>query len=704
MGNQASQIQQPSSTNQSKPASQNNLKKENITEAILVNDDDVFQEILQLGNGLLNDYRSRFLQEDFCEQLALVFQDKLSHINIQLLKSMNNKVNSNEHDENLMMVLQYLPKTDDTFQIDIFQEKLKDYFWKQNISYSKEKLETIQNIKIKGDIVKNASYVIDFKHVNKLLGEPKNNSNKVNVKEEIVNGMNTLVEQPIVQGGGGKKRKVKRVVFRIKKVSKSQKGGQNNSREINKTINELLMNNNNNNNNNANYSNNNNENNNNENEYQNESQNEMNRNMNRTNSVGNYQKNISEGRKKFLENNKNKNKNFSNANAVKLIQRDLQRQKFGKNNRNKNKVSNSSIARKVNENLMRRLGKNNVINNMSKNVLNKNQKQNNTILRNNSVPKNNIVNKNKNTLNKNKNLSNKNSTNKISSNRNSSNKISSNKISSNKNTSNKNTSNKNTSTKENIVFKVDKKLKYFVPRSYQEPSDFCKGEKVCKMTKKQICQSITENIIVRMNIVAAILTTIPYKNEKGEYEGGICYRKYLNLIDCKVCVPYNYEQLVRSDVYDMVNQIINHAEYLDKESCKASQGYFLELNNAQKEALISRRSTDDKMNPATKFNEFYIECMDKLKDKYFEILKALIVILKNLQENVIISNADLNLISTEVKRLIDDLYNSCHCYYVLAIIALIKSDIRVLEKEKFNYDALYDTVLHNKNIGVEVKA
>ncbi len=686
MGNQASQIQQPSSNNQSKSVSTNNTKKENITEAILVNDDDVFQEILQLGNGLLNDYRSRFLQEDFCDQLALVFQDKLSHINLQLLKSMNNKVNSNEHDEKLMMVLQYLPKTDDTFQIDIFQEKLKDYFWKQNVSYSKEKLEAIQNIKIKGDIVKNPNYVIDFKHVNKLLGEPKNNSNKgnSNAKQEVLEGMNTLVE-PVVQGGGGKKRKVKRVVFRIKKVSKLQKGGQNNSREVNKTINELLMNNNNsnnennNNNNNANYSNN---------EYENESENQSYRN----NSVGNYQKNISEGRKKFLEN--NKNKNFNSENAVKLIQRDLQRQKFGKNNRNKNKISNSSIARNVNENLMRRLGKNNVPANMPKNLINKNERKNNNISKNNIVKNNSVLNKinNKNTLNKNKNSLNKNK-NALNKNKNTFNK--------NKNTLNKN---KNTSNKENVVFKVDKRLKYFVPRSYVEPSDFCKGEKVCKMTKKQICQSITENIIVRMNIVAAILTTIPYKNEKGEYEGGICYRKYLNLIDCKVCVPYNYEQLVRSDVYDMVNQIINHAEYLDKESCKASQGYFLELNNAQKEALISRRSVDDKMNPATKFNEFYIECMDKLKDKYFEILKALIVILKNLQENVIISNADLNLISSEVKRLIDDLYNSCHCYYVLAIIALIKSDIRVLEKEKFNYDALYDTVLHNKNIGVEVKA
>ena len=680
MGNQVSQGQQ----NQAKPASPDikpvSNNKSNV-EPVLVNDDDIFQEILEISNELLNDYRSKFLQEDFCNQLALVYQDKLSHINLQLLKSINNKVNSNEPDERLMMVLQYLPKPDDSFEIDVFQEKLKDYFWKQNVTYTKEKLEAIQNIKVKGNMVKNPSYVIDFKHVNKLLGNNKNNANNKNVNVVSSEELNTLVETNTQgeQQGGGKKRRGKKIVFRIKKVSrsksKSQKGGENNrSNEMNKSINDLL--NNNENNNNANYSNNNNS-------------NEYNTNQQQR-SLNNVQNKISSNRKRFLES----NNNFSNENAVKLIQRDFKKQKYGRNN--SNRVTTEQISNNLNRNLQKRLGKNNF-------VVNENKSINNVRVSNNLKPANNLLKYKNNQLNtRNNQLKTRNNQLKTNT-RNIQPKLNNKNRQNNilaLNEKNKKNNNLNKS-KENISYRVNKKLKYFVPRSYTEPTDFCKGEKICKMTKKQICQSITENIIVRMNIVAAILTTIPYKNEKGEYEGGICYKKYLNLIDCKVCVPYNYEQLLRSDVYEMVNQILDHAEYLDKESCKASQGYFLELNNAQKEALISRRSKDDNLNPSTKFNEFYIECMDKLKDKYFEILKALIVILKNLQANVIISNADLNIISTEVKRLIDDLYNSTHCYYVLAIIALIKSDIRILEKDKFNYDTLYNTALHNKNIGNE---
>jgi hypothetical protein len=130
-------------------------------------------------------------------------------------------------------------------------------------------------------------------------------------------------------------------------------------------------------------------------------------------------------------------------------------------------------------------------------------------------------------------------------------------------------------------------MKYTVPKKYTEPIQFCNNTEKCQLTKKEICEAITQNFIVRNNIIAAILTTIPFKNENGEYEGGICYKKFLNLGSCRVCVPYDYRSLKDKDINDIIRQILEKADDLDENECRKNQGFFLKLTEKESQVRIT---------------------------------------------------------------------------------------------------------------------
>jgi len=70
----------------------------------------------------------------------------------------------------------------------------------------------------------------------------------------------------------------------------------------------------------------------------------------------------------------------------------------------------------------------------------------------------------------------------------------------------------------------------------------------------------------------------------------------------------------------------------------------------------------------------YLEFMTKLKNKYFESLNFLILILEELKKKPFISNSMLNQISMNTKNVIDDMYNYINYYYIYSSLLLIKSD------------------------------
>ena len=215
-----------------------------------------------------------------------------------------------------------------------------------------------------------------------------------------------------------------------------------------------------------------------------------------------------------------------------------------------------------------------------------------------------------------------------------------------------------------------------------------------------MCQSISENLIVKNNIIAAILTFIPYKNNQGEYEGGLCYKKFLNLDSCKVCLPENYRNLIKKEKKEVIPKILEKADYLDKKMCKERDGFFYELTSQQRDILLNemKNITPDKLpkelerNPSFKYNLLYADFTLNLKKTYFENLNSLIEILNQLKSKLIFSNKMLNEISNKTKSIIDNTYNICHMIYVYSIYFLINIDIKdnnndnisLIDKENLN--------------------
>ena len=184
------------------------------------------------------------------------------------------------------------------------------------------------------------------------------------------------------------------------------------------------------------------------------------------------------------------------------------------------------------------------------------------------------------------------------------------------------------------------------------------------------------------------MTTIPYKNKENIYEGGLCYQKFLNLINCKICVPYDYPNLKNKDINEVIKQILEKADNLDEEKCIANKGFFLKLTDKEKIILIkkARELSGDinDVNSKIKYNIFFEEFTQKLKNTYFNNLNNLITILEKIQKMPLINNKTLNIISNDTKNIIDNMYNLCHYYYVYGIISLINSDIteEIIKEDK----------------------
>jgi len=248
----------------------------------------------------------------------------------------------------------------------------------------------------------------------------------------------------------------------------------------------------------------------------------------------------------------------------------------------------------------------------------------------------------------------------------------------------RNQTNKKLENTKSNQMKNNKKSKYHVPQWYKEPIDFCnqnnKSES-CALTKSQLCKSITQNLIIRNNIIAVILTTIPQKmmDKKGNisYEGGICFQKFLNLEKGFVCLPFNYREISTKSISEALPELMKTSNFLDQKSCVENNGFYLKLSINEKETLKKRAMSSEeefKVQPHFKANKSYLDFIVKLKNKYFESLNALIMILEKLKERPFVSNEMLNTISLETKNIIDEMYSYTNKYYVYALFALIQSD------------------------------
>ena len=260
------------------------------------------------------------------------------------------------------------------------------------------------------------------------------------------------------------------------------------------------------------------------------------------------------------------------------------------------------------------------------------------------------------------------------------NKFSKSEVSTNLTSTNENSKNR---VRKNEVKKPNREnsmVQYRTRKDYEKPSTVCmQGVEKCSMTKKDLCKVIADNLIIRCNIVAAILTVLPNRKSKTGYYGGYLYSKFVNLGKCQVCVPYNYKDLMDKDPVDLIKQVVHYADFPDYKSCKDNGGYYMKLSKAEMEALYANVPEDGKVKIGKQmnYNAFYVECAKKLKDSYFGNLKVLLEILESLRSQPIINNVALNELGNKTREIIDSMYHLCQYYYIYAIVSILHANLSV---------------------------
>ena len=200
----------------------------------------------------------------------------------------------------------------------------------------------------------------------------------------------------------------------------------------------------------------------------------------------------------------------------------------------------------------------------------------------------------------------------------------------------------------------------------EEEKNVKNNNKSVDITKEKLCKKIAEHYIVRMNIIAAILSALPYKSKNGDLEG-FCYNRYKNLEEGKVCIPSGgldeLNSLSKEELLEIVKDYIN---VTDESKCKSKGGYFKILTDLEKNSLE---------NSDYLYNQIYRENYKNLKNSYLNDLKLLMDILNELQNNTKLNNNAITLLSKKTRDILTGLYNNCQTYYINAYICLIKAKL-----------------------------
>jgi hypothetical protein len=710
-----------------------NSNKQNVDE---LNDDKIFNTISDISNKLFLEYNNLYLKNDFCSKISIIYEKKLSQFNIKLLKTLHDKINGDQVDNELLMTIQYIPENDEKFEDsnNFFSENLRENFWSKNIKYNFNNLLNKNSDISKdqlGQLLKSSLYYINPEHVNKILNNLKKNTTNIEInKTKLNSGNKNQINNINKVNNSNQINNISQIGGYINRNNKSiklfynnfKKGGQKNNKK--KYISK----------------NNDDDNDNDEFEEDSESDEEINR-------IKEQSKDIMEERElpkeKYNRNvirEREQPKEKYNRNRNVIRERELPKEKYNRDVTREKEIElpkekyNRDVTREKEIELPKEKYNRDVTRekeielpkekyNRNRNITEEKERElpKEKYNRNRDVTREKEIELPKEKYNRNRNITGEKESNQKQNNTEKYAELNSKykKISTNGNSistpistpTNERKPVLNISDKElnkqfnKAIIKstqlnipsnkkdieeevVNKYLKFQVPALYKFPSPLCNNKEKCKLTKKQFCQAISENFIVRNNIIAAILTTIPYKDNDGKYVGGTCYQKFLNLNDCKVCVPYGYNDLKNKKLKDIIGKIIDKADYLTAEECKQNDGYFLELTENQKVTFkkILEDITPEKIQyrPSIQYNLYYVQLTNKLKNNYFSLLKSLITTLEQLEKTPVINNKTLNAISIETKNTIDKIYNLCHYYYVYAIISLINSELIIDNSSKNN--------------------
>jgi hypothetical protein len=199
----------------------------------------------------------------------------------------------------------------------------------------------------------------------------------------------------------------------------------------------------------------------------------------------------------------------------------------------------------------------------------------------------------------------------------------------------------------------------------------------CKLTKKQMCEKITYHFIVVNNLIATIVSVVPFPNENGNYVGGFMIDRMNSLKNGVFCLPPHHSEIMSVSSDERLHKIFKYINILPsgnmsyEETCKKNGGFVLKLSKEHMDEL----GRDDK------FGRKYFEFLKKINLFYQEALLNLYNILENLQNNTSISTRRLNELSARTKEIIDELYLKTQFNYLMAILVVLDFDFAKNTKE-----------------------
>jgi hypothetical protein len=200
----------------------------------------------------------------------------------------------------------------------------------------------------------------------------------------------------------------------------------------------------------------------------------------------------------------------------------------------------------------------------------------------------------------------------------------------------------------------------------------------CRLTKKQMCEKITYHFIVVNNLIATIVSVVPFPSESGDnYAGGFMFDRMESLRKGVFCLPPHHSEISAVTDDERLHKIFKYINILPKENvsfeetCKRSGGFVLKLSKERMEEL----GRDDK------FGRAYFDFFKKINLFYQEALLNLYNILENLQNNSSISTRRLNELSAKTKQIIDELYLKTQFNYLMAVLVILDFDFAKNTKE-----------------------
>jgi hypothetical protein len=645
-------------------------------------DEELFQRIIGISQKLYRHYNEHFLNENFCKSLATIYQKRLLQLDVETLRQIHNAMNGNGNgngngnrngNRKFQAVLAYQPSEDEKFMVNEFKAELKEYLWNHDVEYNPQIYTALgipdEKIPIKIIDPQNRLRYIDVGHVNELLSTPLNNGNTVGNAAGNV-AVNAAANASFT--GGAR-------YNRNRGNSSSSYPNNNNSTGSSRSLSSSVS--------------------------RSASSLPFNRNSGTGRNFGNRSDNRGGNRRDNRRSNGNNSGNLGfaenenvlgnvNGNVDDSLQpsADLQsasalsgqdgrpKKVLGNGNKNRNMPRESSGPVKIRPNMNRSNIK------RLKEKLEQASKEFGGLGNHMENAKNKVqVNR--------ANAATGNVTTTTTRNRRSNNNNELIQFLDQIPNQPGNRGNRGNLT--NLLFPMGEKngngksgngksgngkRLIFSARGYNKPTNLCSGGNGangsgCKMTKSQLCRAITDHFMVRGNIIAAILSTLPRKSGKG-FEGGFCYQRFLNLDKCQVCLPHNYDELMTMDPKTRIQTMMLFINYMTEKECNAANGLFRKLTLPEKKSLIENARRGER------FNRLYSEYTQNVRHKYMEHLNQLLEILNLLSTMEEINNEQLNQLAMKTKETIDSMYHLCQFYYLYAIIALLNANIKPAENEK----------------------